>query len=59
MQCGNAWSGSENKSQEVGRERKCKVRFSLTKKNKVFRRSYMKVEVKKLLRAGMMPARIW
>ena len=40
-QCGKAWSGLENQSQEVGRERKsekkkCKVRFSLIKKNKVF-----------------------
>ena len=33
--------------------------FSITKKNKVFQQNYMKVGVKKLLRAGMMPARIW
>ena len=36
---------------------KCKVRFSIIKKNKAFQKSYMKVGVKKLLRAGMMPAR--
>ena len=29
--------------------RKCKVRFSLIKKNEAFRKNYMKVEVKKLL----------
>ena len=41
------------------RRKKCKVRFSLMKKNKAFQNSYMKVGVKKLLRAGMMPARTW
>ena len=35
------------------------MRFSLIKKNKTFRKDYMKVGVKKLLRAGMMPARTW
>ena len=35
------------------------MRFSLTKKNKAFQKSYMKVGVKKLIRAGMMPARTW
>ena len=39
--------------------KKCKVRFSITKKNKAFQRSYMKVGVKKWLRAGMVPARTW
>ena len=42
---------------EKARRQKCKVRFSIIKKNKVFQRSYMKVGVKKLLRAGMVPAR--
>ena len=56
-QCGNAWSGLENKSQEVGSKRKtrrmkCKVIFSLIL-NKVCQKSYMKVVVKKLLRGGM------
>ena len=37
--------------------KKCKVRFSLMKKNKAFQKSYMKVVVKKVLRAGMMQAR--
>ena len=35
------------------------MRFSLIKKNNAFQKDYMKTEVKKLLRAGMMPARIW
>ena len=39
------------------RRTKCKVRFSLIKKDKAFQKSYMKVWVKKLLRAGMVPAR--
>ena len=64
-QCGIAGSGLENKSQEVGSERKnarrkkCKVRFSLIKKNKAFQQNYMKLGVKKLSRAGMTPARKW
>ena len=35
------------------------MRFSLKKKNKAFQKKYMKAGVKKLLRAGMMPARTW
>ena len=35
---------------EQARRKKCKVRFSLIKKNEVFQKSYMKVVVKKLLR---------
>ena len=34
------------------REKKCKVRFSIIKKNKAFQKNCMKVGVKKLLRAG-------
>ena len=45
---------------EKARRKKCKVRFSLIKKNKVFpKKNYMKVGVKKLLRAGMVPGRTW
>ena len=46
-------------AKEKARRKKCKVRFSLIKKNKAFHKSYMKVGVKKLLRAGMVPARTW
>ena len=46
-------------AKEKARRKKCKVGFLLTKKNKVFRKSYMKVEVMKLPRAGMVPARTW
>ena len=60
---GNAWR-LENKSKkfrckEKARRKTCKVRFSLIKKNKAFQKNYMKVGAKKLLRAGMMPARTW
>ena len=60
----DAWLRLENKNislwaKEKARRKKCKVRFSFTKKNKAFRKSYMKVGFKKLLRAGMMPARTW
>ena len=46
-------------AKEKARRKKCKVRFSLIKKNQVFQKSYMKVVVKKLLPAGMVPARTW
>ena len=42
---------------EQARRKRCKVRLSLIEKNKVFQKNYMKVEVNKLLRAGMVPAR--
>ena len=35
------------------------MRFSLIKKYKAFQKNYMKVGVKKLLRAGMVPVRTW
>ena len=46
-------------AKEEARRNKCKVRFSLPKKIKALVKSYMKVGVKKLLRAGVMPARTW
>ena len=46
-------------AKEKVRRRKCKVRFSIIKENKAFQKNYMKVGVKKLLRAAMMPARTW
>ena len=48
-------SGAEEKA----KRKKCKVRFSLIKKNKAFHKNYMQVVVKKLLRAGVVPARTW
>ena len=42
---------------EKARRKKCNVRFSLIKKNKALQKKYMKVEVKKLFRAGVVPAR--
>ena len=44
-------------AKEKARRRKCKVRFSIIRKNKAFQKNLMKVGVKKLPRAGMMPAR--
>ena len=35
------------------------MKFSITKKNKVFQKNCMKVGVNRLLRAGMVPARTW
>ena len=46
-------------AKEKARRKKCKVRFSLIKKNKALQKSYMKVRVKKLLCVGMIPARAW
>ena len=46
-------------AKEEARRKKCKLRFSIIKKNKAFHKNYMKVGVKKLLRAGMVPARTW
>ena len=46
-------------AKEKARRKKCNVRFSLMKKNKAFHKHYVKVVVKKLLRAGMIPARTW
>ena len=46
-------------AKEKARRKKCKVRFSLIRKNKAFQKSYMKVVIKKLLRTGMVPGRAW
>ena len=44
---------------EKARRQKCKVRFSLISKNESFQKHYMKVGVKKLFRAWMVPAKTW
>ena len=41
------------------RRKKCHMIFSLIKKNKAFQKNYMQMEVNKLLRACMVPARTW
>ena len=46
-------------AKEKTRRKKCLLRFSVMKNNKAFQKNCMKVGVKKLLRAGMMPARTW
>ena len=60
-QCGNAWSGLENQSQEIGSERKSKkkkvqMEGLIIKKNKAFQKSCMKVGVKEELQAGTLGA---
>ena len=46
-------------AKDKARRKKCKKTLSLVKKHKAFQKSYMNVEVKMLLRAGVMPARTW
>ena len=58
-QCGNAGRVKNLGAKEKARRKKCKVRSSLIKKNKAFQKSFMRVGVKKLLRAGVVPARTW
>ena len=54
------WSGCrlENKSQEVEGQR-IGDEILAYQIEQAFQKNYMKVGVKKLLRAGMMPARTW
>ena len=47
------------RAKEKARRKKCKVSLSIIKKNKAFQKNYMKMGVKKLLRAGMVAARTW
>ena len=44
---------------EKARRIKCDVRFSLTRKNRLFQKNYMRTGVRKLLRTGLVPARAW
>ena len=43
----------------LGAKEKALRKKSLVKKNKAFQKNYMKAGVKKLLRAGVVPARTW
>ena len=47
------------RAKEKARRKKCKVKFSIIKKNEAFQENYMKAGVNKLPRAGMMLARTW
>ena len=40
-------------AKEQARRKKCRLRFSIIKKSKAFQKNYMKMGVKKLLRAGL------
>ena len=46
-------------AREKVRRKRCRMRFSLIKKNKAFQKSYMKVRVKQWLRMGLVLARAW
>ena len=46
-------------AKEEARRRTCELRFSIIMKNEAFQKNNMKVGVKKLLRAGVVPERTW
>ena len=46
-------------AREKARRKKCDVRFSHIRKSRIFRKSYMRTGVRKLLRKGLVPARAW
>ena len=46
-------------AKENVRRRKCDVRFSVTRRNRVFQKNYMRFGVEKLLQVGLVPARLW
>ena len=46
-------------AKEKARRKKCDVRFSLIKKNRVFQKNYIQTGVRKLLRTGLVPPRAW
>ena len=46
-------------AKEKARRRTCDVKVASAKKNHSFKKNYMKVEVRKLLRTGLVPARVW
>ena len=46
-------------AKEEKRRKKCKVRFSLIKKNKAFPKNYMKVGGQEVAVCGLLPARTW
>ena len=42
-------------AKEKARKKKCDVRFSFSRSNRVFRKNYMRIGVRKLLRSGFGP----
>ena len=46
-------------AKETARRKKCDVWFSLTRKNEVFQKNYMRIGVGKLLRMGLVSERVW
>ena len=47
------------RAKEKARRKKCDVRFSLIKNNRVFQKKFMRAGVRKLLRTGIASARAW
>ena len=45
-------------AKEKARRKRCEVRFSLIMKNRIFQKSCMRTEVRKLLRTGLVPASV-
>ena len=50
--------GPKQLGAENGRRKKCDVRFSFTMKNSVCQKNSMRIGVRKLLRRGLVPARV-
>ena len=46
-------------AEEKPRRKKCDVRFSFIRKNRIFPKSYMRIGVRKLLSTGLVLARAW
>ena len=44
---------------EKARRKKCHVRFSIAKGTRVFQKDCMRIGVMKLLRMGLVPAKVW
>ena len=46
-------------AKEKARRMQCDVRLSLIRNDQIFQKNFMRIGVRKLLRTGMVPARVW
>ena len=46
-------------AKEKVRRRKCDVMFSVTRRNLIFQKNYVRSGVEKLLQMGLVPAKVW
>ena len=46
-------------AKEQARRKQCDVRFSIARRNCVFQKNYLRTGVRKMLRMGFVPARMW